>query len=112
MAILLENIFNEFQYPSKVASNKDWDLSGSSSVKLPGGTIIGSNVAPAAGGSASAAILATSTALLGIYFGTGTPSFSAAKGSLYVKVDASTNVTRLWVATDDAGTWTFLTTNA
>lgn len=77
------------------------------------GTVtIQSAYAPVAGGGTSAAILCTSTAALGIYFGTGAPSFAAAKGSLYCKTDASTSATRLYIATDAAGTWSAYTSAA
>lgn len=77
-----------------------------------GAVTIQSAYAPVAGGGTSAAILCTSTALLGVYFGTGTPTFSAAKGSLYVKTDASTSATRLFIASDAVGTWTAFTSVA
>lgn len=77
------------------------------------GTVtIQSAYAPVAGGGTSAAILCSSTALLGVYFGTGAPTFSAAKGSLYIKTDASTSATRLYIASDAVGTWTAFTSAA
>lgn len=77
------------------------------------GTItLQSGQAPVAGGDPKAALLCTSTANLGIYFGTGSPSFSAAKGSLYIKTDAATSATRLYIATDSAGTWAAFTAAA
>ncbi len=86
--------------------------SGAANSGTPGTVTINSAVAPAAGGSAQAALLCTSTAKLGVYFGTGVPSFSAAKGSLYLCGDATTTTTRIYVASDGAGTWTALTTAA
>lgn len=74
-----------------------------------GSVTIQSSFAPVAGGGTSAAILCTSTAALGLYFGTGAPTFSAAKGSLYMKTDAATAATRLYVATDAVGTWAAFT---
>ncbi len=77
------------------------------------GTVtIQSAYAPVAGGGTSAALLCTSTAALGIYFGTGAPTFAAAKGSLYLKTDASTSATRLYVSSDAVGTWTAFTSAA
>lgn len=74
-----------------------------------GSVTIQSAYAPVAGGGTSAAILCTSTALLGLYFGTGDPTFSAAKGSIYSKTDAATSATRIFVATDAVGTWAAFT---
>lgn len=65
-----------------------------------------------AGGNANASITATSTASFGVYFGSGAPSVSAAKGSLYLRSDGSTTNNRAYIATDGAGTWTALTTAA
>ena len=51
---------------------------------------------------------------LGIGFsaGTGAPSFTAQKGSLYVRTDGSSSSTRLYINTDGATTWTSITTAA
>jgi hypothetical protein len=48
-----------------------------------------------------------------IYSGSGAPTISAAvKGSLYLRTDGSSSSTRMYVATDTAGTWTAVTTAA
>lgn len=46
--------------------------------------------------------------------GSGAPSFTAAKGSLYVRTDtgASTTATRLYVNTTGSTVWTSITTAA
>lgn len=44
--------------------------------------------------------------------GTGDPDFVAGKGTLYIKVDATTTTTRLWVNTDADTTWTYFTSAA
>ena len=44
--------------------------------------------------------------------GTGAPSASVAKGSIYLRTDGSTTNDRFYVATDAAGTWTAVTTSA
>ncbi len=51
---------------------------------------------------------------LGIGFsaGTGAPTYSAPKGSLYVRTDGSSTSTRIYVNTDGATTWTNVTTAA
>ncbi len=71
-----------------------------------------SNTAVAAGSATQAFIKASTTANLGIYYGTGVPSFSAAKGSIYSCTNATTTTTRLYVNTDGAGTWATITTSA
>lgn len=55
--------------------------------------------------------LGTTTAL-GVYFGSGAPTVSAAQGSLYVRTDGSSTSTRLYVNTTGSTTWTSVTTAA
>jgi hypothetical protein len=65
-----------------------------------------------ANGSSAAALLLSSTASFGVYFGSGAPTVSAAKGSLYLRSDGSTTNDRMYVNTDGASTWTAVTTVA
>ncbi len=53
-------------------------------------------------------------ALLGVGFtsGTGAPTESASKGTLYVRLDGSSSSTRMYINTDGATTWTSITTAA
>ena len=44
--------------------------------------------------------------------GTGTPTFTAAKGTLYTNLTGSSTSTRLYVNTDGATTWTNFTSAA
>ena len=67
-----------------------------------------SNQAIVAGG--AAAFLATTTAGLGIYIGSGAPTVSAAQGSLYIRTDGSSTSTRLYVNTNGTTGWTNVTT--
>lgn len=59
-----------------------------------------------------AAALFMGTASLGIYFGSGTPTVSAAKGSLYLRTDGTTTNDRMYVNTNGATNWTAVTTAA
>ena len=81
-----------------------------SSASTPGTVTANSGTAPVAGG--ASAFLATSTAGFGIYFGSGAPTVSAAKGSLYLRTDGSSTSTRAYINTDGATTWTAITTAA
>jgi len=63
-----------------------------------------------AGGTAGAGLNLSSTANFGVYFGSGAPTLSAAKGSLYLRSDGSSTSTRLYVNTDGSTTWTNVTT--
>jgi hypothetical protein len=70
-----------------------------------------SAVALAAGGSATCGILASSTASLGVFFGTGVPTFNAAEGSIYSNT-TGTSGARIYCNTSSGSgtTWTALTT--
>lgn len=68
--------------------------------------------APPASGAATAGILMSSTAALGLFFGSGAPTFSAAQGALYMRTDGSSTSTRLYVNTTGSTTWTNVTTAA
>lgn len=49
---------------------------------------------------------------ISITVGTGAPTASASKGSLFVRTDGSSGTTRLYINTDGATTWTSVTTTA
>lgn len=78
------------------------------SVSATGNVTADSGTAPVAGGASS--FLATSTAGLGIYIGSGAPTVSAAQGSLYLRTDGSSTSTRLYVNTNGTTGWTNVTT--
>jgi hypothetical protein len=63
-----------------------------------------------AGGTAGAGYLMSSTANLGVFFGSGVPTLSAAQGSLYLRTDGSSTSTRMYVNTTGSTTWTAVTT--
>jgi len=65
-----------------------------------------------AGGLTSIGILQGETTNLGIFFGSGVPTLSAAQGSLYMRTDGSSTSTRLYINTDGSTTWTNVTTAA
>lgn len=58
------------------------------------------------------AISIGNTSQIGIYFGSGAPTISAPKGSLYLRTDGSSTSTRMYVNTDASTTWTNVTTGA
>ena len=49
---------------------------------------------------------------VGIYWGSGAPTVSAAKGALYLRTDGSATNNRMYVNTDGVTTWTAVTTAA
>lgn len=65
-----------------------------------------------AGGTAGAGLLVSSTANFGVFFGSGAPSLSAAKGSLYLRSDGSGTNDRAYINTNGTTTWTPVVTVA
>lgn len=65
-----------------------------------------------AGGTAGYGYKFSSTSNFGVFFGSGTPTLSAAKGSLYLRSDGSTTNDRAYINTNGSTTWTALTTAA
>ena len=83
-------------------------------VKISDVGSIAANTATAipAGGTAGVGLKVSSTANFGVFFGSGAPSLSAAKGSIYLRSDGSTTNNRMYVNTDGGTTWTAVTTAA
>lgn len=63
-----------------------------------------------AGGTAGAGYKLSSTTNLGLFFGSGAPTLSAAQGSLYIRTDGSSSSTRFYVNTNGTTGWTNVTT--
>jgi len=76
-----------------------------------GGASIAAATAIPAGGNTGMS-LRFSTSSIGIFAGSGAPSVSAAKGSLYLRTDGSTTNDRAYINTNGATTWTAITTVA
>ena len=72
-------------------------------------SIYGASAIPA-GGSTGAGYKLSSTANFGVFFGSGAPTLSAAKGSLYLRSDGSGATDRFYINTDGGTTWTAGTT--
>lgn len=80
---------------------------------VQGGSVYAENtLAIPAGGSAGHGVLVSETANFGMFFGSGAPSLSAAKGSIYLRSDGSGVNDRMYVNTDGSTTWTSLVTVA
>ena len=72
-------------------------------------TILSSTAVPV-GGTTGAGYKLSNTVNLGVFFGSGAPTLTAAKGSLYLRTDGSTTSNRMYVNTDGATAWTAVTT--
>ena len=95
-------------------TNIDLALSGKGSGNVVVSTSVHAHNATAvpAGGTAGAGIKLSSTANLGVFFGSGVPTLSAAQGSLYLRTDGSSTSTRAYINTNGSTTWTAVTTAA
>lgn len=93
-----------FTTPGGLGVSRDTFLGGSLDVAV--GCVINSGVAIPAGGNSGAALLFSTTAGFGVFYGSGAPSVQAAQGSLYLRSDGSTIATRLYVNTSGSTTWT------
>ena len=69
-----------------------------------------SGTAVPAGGTAGAGYKFSSVANLGVFFGSGAPTLSAAQGSLYLRTDGSLTNNRMYVNTNGSTSWTAVTT--
>ena len=84
-------------------------LSGAVVSAVGAATILSGTAIPV-GGTVGAGYKMSSTANLGIFFGSGAPTLNAAQGSLYLRTDGSTTSTRLYVNTNGTNGWTSVTT--
>lgn len=79
----------------------------------PTSTITASAVASSTvGGATTPALYFSSTDGLGLYFGTGYPTVTAAQGSLYTNRTGTSTSTRVWVNYGGTAGWNSLTTSA
>jgi hypothetical protein len=82
------------------------NILSSAVISAVGNARILSGTAVPAGGTTGAGYRMSSTANFGIFFGSGAPTLSAAKGSLYMRTDGSATSDRMYVNTDGATAWT------
>ena len=88
------------------------NIISSAVISSAGNARILSGTAVPVGGTAGAGYLMSSTTNLGVFFGSGAPTLSAAQGSLYLRTDGSSTSTRMYVNTNGSTTWTAVTTVA
>jgi hypothetical protein len=80
-------------------------------LRTAGAVVAATGTAITAGGT-TAGLEFSSTADFGVFFGSGAPTISAAKGSLYLRSDGSTTNDRMYVNTNGSTTWTAVITAA
>lgn len=88
-------------------------ITGTGGITTPATVVALSGGAATAGGNVTPAVTIASTVTgsgVGIYFGNGAPSITAAQGSLYLNTTGSSIATRLYVNTTGAAIWTAVST--
>jgi hypothetical protein len=91
-------------------------MTASNNLSILGSTVGGvspalaTTVSVPAGGSASCGLSFSTTAILGLFFGSGVPTMTAAQGSLYLRTDGSSASTRVYVNTNGTTGWTNVVT--
>jgi hypothetical protein len=97
-----------------------WNVGGSTKLELNATELktttdpirVGSVLAIPAGGTTGVGFTVSITPNFGVFFGSGAPTLSAAKGSLYLRSDGTTTNDRMYVNTNGATTWTAVITAA
>lgn len=88
----------------------DWIALAGTGTSHSSGTTIFSTTAVSAGGTLGVGYQMSATANLGIFYGSGAPSLSAAQGSLYMRTDGSSSNSRMYVNTTSTNVWTAIIT--
>lgn len=113
---------NTMGQPVSVTDATDASSSTTGSLKSSGGAGFVKNIFTAAGvtawsgtaipagGTAGSGIKVSSTSNFGVFFGSGAPTLSAAKGSLYLRSDGTGVTDRAYINTDAGTTWTAIAT--
>lgn len=101
---------------TNVAAGGTLSVAGASTltgaVSTVGQLSVQTSTAPPAAGATTSGIKVSSTANLGIFWGSGAPTFTAAQGSVYIRTDGSSTSTRLYSNTTGSTTWTNFTSAA
>jgi hypothetical protein len=96
MPLFLEDVLNDVAISTGITTRKAVTVAGN--VPVTAGGALGLGIGPSTGPN--------------IYTGSGAPTVSAPKGSLYLRTDGSSVSTRAYINTDGATTWTPITTVA
>jgi hypothetical protein len=92
------------------ASTLSGALTVGNTISSTGQLSVQTSTAPPAAGANTSGIKFSSTANLGLYWGSGAPTFSAGQGSLYLRTDGSSSSTRAYMNSTGSTTWVAVTT--
>ena len=93
-------------------SRYNFFANGTAPNRFNGDLLIYGSTAIPAGGTAGSGYKFSSASNFGVFFGSGAPTLSAAKGSLYLRSDGSGVNDRMYVNTNGSTTWTAVVTVA
>ena len=97
-----------------ISSAGNWSFTGSlvssTGLRTNGFLQAGPGSPIVSGGSTAYGVTISNAASFGIYAGSGAPSISAGKGSLYLRTDGTTTNDRAYINTNGSTTWTNITT--
>lgn len=100
--------------PAALTGTNRWAIltAGADLCSFGGPVDVAATIALPAGGSSTVMMSLSSTLTMGVYAGSGAPTVSAAKGSLYLRSDGSGTTDRAYINTDGGTTWTAIVTVA
>lgn len=118
MALKLEEMMNEFRYPSQITTDKA--ISTSAALTVGGALSVTGAVSMNGGLTATATTTLPATTVIGaagVIVGALTPpanptGVSASKGTIYINTTGTGVTNRMYVNTDGATAWTYFTTGA
>lgn len=110
--VALSDAGANIDFPLEITRAAGGTFAISRPVTMASSLVVASGVTIPAGGSTTMRLLFGSTSGPGIYCGTGAPTASAARNSLYIRDGGTTASTRLYVNTDGGTTWTNFTAAA
>lgn len=103
---------NSLSIRNNADSADNWKVNDAGTMETRDTPTFLSATAVPAGGTVGKGIQLSSATNFGVFFGSGAPTLSAAKGSIYLRSDGSTTNDRAYVNTNGSTTWTALTTVA
>ena len=116
MAIKLEEMLNEFRYPSQITTDKAFATSGAMTV---GGALTVTGVTTLVGGLAGGTVVTSPFGVgsAGIKVGALAPPINptgvtGGVGCLFINTTATGVTNRVYINTDGATAWTYITTGA
>jgi hypothetical protein len=101
-----------FSISGQAFASNGFGVDGSGNLFAAGGVVAYGGAAVPAGGTSGVGFKMSSVTNLGVFFGSGVPTLSAAQGSLYLRSDGNSTSTRMYINTNGSTGWTNVVTAA